>query len=83
MCIEQLCTELRAMSYFCASGFFLLFLKKNCMQYSSEIYNYQLNLEVEKQEFCHSCKHACIERYRKLALPTPNTSTPSIGIVQA
>lgn len=53
------------------------------MQYSSEIYNYQLNLEVEKQEFCHSCKHACIERYRKLALPTPNTSTPSIGIVQA
>lgn len=38
------------------------------MQYSSEIYNYQLNLEVEKQEFCRSCKHL-YWKIRKACLP--------------
>jgi hypothetical protein len=58
-------------------GFFIFF---NCMWYSSEIYNYQLSLELEKQEFCRSCKQTCIERYRK-AFFFSYIPSPSIKVV--
>lgn len=59
-------------------GFFIIFL--DCMQYS-EICNYQLNLEVEKQEFCHSCKHLYWKIWK--ACLSPSVYTPSIVIVRA